>query len=81
MNYEIGQTVKSMDFPNRTDCYMVGKVTSIDKITKIMCLKTLFIMFGGEMADVSEDDNFSTHYGVGIFDDLFIESRLQIIEG
>ena len=79
MNYKIGQIVKSMDFPTRVDCYMVGVIESIDETYQTLALKTLQIVSQGEKIEVNEGDQFQTHYSPDMFEDMYEAPRLQIM--
>ena len=81
MNYQIGQIVKSIDFPTRVDCYMVGIIESIDETYEFLKLKTLQIVSEGVEIEVNEGDRFQTYYSPDMFDKHYVEPRLQIVEG
>lgn len=81
MNYQVGQTIKSIDFPTRVDCYMVGIIESIDETYQRLSLKTLQVVSEGSEIEVNEGDRFHTHYSPDMFDKHYVEPRLQIVEG
>ena len=82
MKYQIGQIVKSIDFPTRVDCYMVGIIESIDvQYSYQLKLKTLRVVSEGVELEVDEGDRFQTHYSPDMFDKHYVEPRLQILEG
>jgi hypothetical protein len=79
MKYKIGQIVKSMDFPTRADCYMIGVIESIDETYEKLTLKTLRIVSQGEKLEVNDGDQFHTHYGPDMFDKHYTHPRLKIM--
>ena len=75
-----GDTIKSFDFPNHDDCYMIGTVTKIDG--EIIICKTLEIVFQGKHKPITEmNDEFRTlELGLGMFDGMEGErDRIQVI--
>lgn len=81
MKYQIGQTIKSIDFFTRVDCYMVGIIESIDETRESLKLKTLQFVSEGVELEVNEGDTFQTYYSPDMFDKHYVEPRLQIVEG
>jgi hypothetical protein len=79
MKYEIGDVIKSMDFPSRTDCYMIGEITAIDKRTERLTLTTMEIVSEGKNRNVNKGDQFFTHYGLDIFESMYKEPRIQFL--
>ena len=81
MKYQIGQIIKSMDFPNRVDCYMVGIIDTINTLNETMSMKTLQIVSESVEVDIVDGvDTFQTYYSDDMFCGLRSSPRLQIIE-
>lgn len=79
MKYEIGDVIKSMDFPNRTDCYMIGVIESVDTNIMQLGLRTVEIVSLGKNLDVSDGDQFFTFYSPGLLENMYKEPRLQVL--
>lgn len=78
---KIGDTIKSFDFPNHDDCYMVGEVVAVSD--EIIECRTLQVVFAGQDKGITGDHNktFCTRpIGFGLFDDIPGQRpRIQII--
>lgn len=72
---QVGEVIKSYDFPNRTDCYIVGQVTAVSN-GRIIAKVVRAVSEGKEYK--FPDTEFATvEQGLGMFDDMF--TRVVVI--
>jgi hypothetical protein len=65
----VGEIIKSFDFPGRTDCYIVGSVEIVKN--GLIIAKVIRAVSEGKEYDFG-DTKFSTYeQGQGLFDDKF----------
>jgi hypothetical protein len=66
----VGNIVKSYDFPNRKDCFIIGEVTSVDYIQNTINLKAAIRVIEGKIKEInvaSNNYNGIMFKGEGIF--------------
>jgi hypothetical protein len=69
MQVQIGDIIKSFDFPNRTDCYIVGQVKSVKQG---VIVATVIRAISESKEYKFLDTEFATvEQGLGMFDDKF----------
>jgi len=68
--FEVGQKIKSFDFPGRSDCYIVGTITNINENKGILTCDVVEAISEGKEYEFP-DDKFITSLHKDIFDDLF----------
>ena len=67
---QVGTIVKCFDFPNRTDCYMIGEV--IDQNDYSIKCRAIKVVMQNEPKVVEPEMTFTTSkQGQGMFDDRF----------
>ena len=79
-NITVGTLVKSLDFPSRSDCYMIGEVVAInDKTNNIEC-KLIKAVSLNEQYDI-DTETFTTPIN-HMFEDLYegVGGRIQILQ-
>jgi hypothetical protein len=67
---KVGNIVKSYDFPNRKDCFIVGEVTSVNEIQNTINFKAAIRVIEGKVKDIdinSNNYNGIMFRGEGIF--------------
>jgi len=75
----VGTIIKSLDFPGRDDCYMIGRIIEIDLVECIYeCELIKAVSVGEEFTDKLSFKTFTTVFNGG-FDDLFENGRIQAI--
>ena len=68
MKFQIGQTIKSYDFPSHDDCYMTGEIVSIE--CGIIEAKIVEWISLGENIEFQPDETFTTPVEM-MFEDLY----------
>jgi len=74
--FEVGQTIKSLDFPGRTDCYIIGKIIGIDESKGLYECEVIEAISEGEIYEFPQP-RFYTPYTPHPFDDIFEGGRIQ----
>lgn len=67
---QVGNIVKSYDFPNRKDCFIIGEVTSVDYLQNTINLKAAIRVIEGKIKEInvaSNNYNGIMYAGEGIF--------------
>ncbi len=67
---KVGNIVKSYDFPNRKDCFIIGEVTSVDYLQNTINLKAAIRVIEGKIKEINVDaNNYNgiVYSGEGIF--------------
>jgi hypothetical protein len=66
----VGNIVKSYDFPDRKDCFIIGEVTSVNVIQNTINLKAAIRVIEGKIKEInvaSNNYNGIVYSGKGIF--------------
>ena len=66
----VGNIVKSYDFPNRKDCFIIGEVTSVNVIQNNINLRAAIRVIEGKIKEIdvaSNNYNGIVYSGEGIF--------------
>jgi hypothetical protein len=67
---QVGNIVKSYDFPNRKDCFIIGEVTSVDYLQNTINLKAAIRVIEGKIKEINvaaNNYNGIMYAGEGIF--------------
>jgi len=73
----IGETIKSFDFPGRTDCYITGTITDIDAARGLYFCDIIEAVSEDKVYDMGEP-SFCTPIS-GFMDDMFEGGRIQLV--
>ena len=77
MKFQIGQTIKSYDFPSRDDCYMTGEIVSIDR--GLIVAKIVEWISQGENIEFEPDGTFTTPAEM-MFEDMYRDHpRIEVL--
>ena len=76
---EVGSVVKSLDFPSTTDCYYVGIVTAILSDGTFRANKIKRVWEGKIEVKFWSDTFVAPLPGQHMFDDEWIEPRIQVV--
>lgn len=66
----VGNIVKSYDFPDRKDCFIIGEVTSVNVIQNTINLRAAIRVIEGKIKEInvaSNNYNGIVYSGKGIF--------------
>lgn len=67
---QVGNIVKSYDFPDRKDCFIIGEVTSVNVIQNTINLRAAIRVIEGKIKEInvaSNNYNGIVYSGKGIF--------------
>jgi len=67
---KVGNIVKSYDFPDRKDCFIIGEVTSVDYLQNTINFKAAIRVIEGKIKEInvaSNNYNGVVYQGEGIF--------------
>ncbi len=67
---QVGNIVKSYDFPDRKDCFIIGEVTSVDYLQNTINLRAAIRVIEGKIKEInvaSNNYNGIVYSGKGIF--------------
>ena len=77
---KIGTIIKSFDFPSRQDCFKIGKITAIDKEMNLYsCDEVYSVWLNERIENYGLEQQFETAIN-DIFDDMYVDGRIQILE-
>ena len=69
MQVQVGDVIKSYDFPSRTDCYIIGQVKSVNK--GVIVSKVIRAISESKEYNFPDTEFSTLEQGRGLFDDMF----------